>query len=446
MIKTPVTAIFDIGKTNKKFFLFDQDLEVVYQTYHRLEAGKDEDGFQSEPLDELRSWMIDTFNKARQSEEFEIERINFTSYGATLVHTDEKGNPVTPLYDYLKPFPEELLNRFYEEQGGKMNFCTTTASPPLAMLNSGLQLFFIKNEKPEQFKKIKHTFHLPQYLSSIFTGKFVSDFTSIGCHTGLWDFQKQEYHKWLKENDVLDLLLPAMASSSIFRTLPQFGGIPSGIGVHDSSSALLPYLKKEKEPFMLLSTGTWAISINPFNKSGLTESELLKDCLQFIGITGDPIKISRLFIGEEHKYQVEKMYEFFQKPQGTYKKLAFEEARFEKVLAKPQRIRFHYLKPENYGLSQAQEMNFEVFEDFEDAYYSFLHELTNLQIAALRLVWADSSVSRMFIDGGFNANEIFVGMLRKKLPELEILTSDFALGTALGAALLVQPNFKPPVF
>lgn len=445
MNKTPVTAIFDIGKTNKKFFLFDENLEVVYQTYHRLEAGVDEDGFQSEPIDELKTWMIDTFNQARGIQDYEIVRINFTSYGATLVHTDEKGIPVTPLYDYLKPFPVELLERFYQEQGGKMNFCTTTASPPLAMLNSGLQLYFIQNEKPELFKKIRHTFHLPQYLSSIFTGKFVSDFTSIGCHTGLWNFQKQDYHKWLTENEVLDLLLPAMASSTIFSTLPEFGNIPSGIGVHDSSSALLPYLKRENEPFMLLSTGTWAISINPFNKSPLTESELLKDCLQFIGITGDPIKISRLFIGEEHKYQVEKMYEFFQKPMGTYKKLKFDQERFSKVQSQPKRIKFHYLKPEAYGLSQAESMDFKDFEDFEDAYYSFIHELTDMQIAALKLVWADTSVSRMFIDGGFNANEIFVGMLRKKLPNLEILTSDFALGTALGAALLVQPDFKPPV-
>ncbi|MBN3584394.1 sugar kinase [Algoriphagus aestuarii] len=445
MSKTPVTAIFDIGKTNKKFFLFDKDLEVVYQTYHRLDPGIDEDGFQSEPIDELTSWMIETFQKARLKEEFEIERINFTSYGATLVHTDENGKPVTPLYDYLKPFPEDLLNRFYEEQGGKMEFCTATASPPLAMLNSGLQLYFLKYEKPGQFKKIKHTFHLPQYLSSVFTGKFVSDFTSIGCHTGLWDFQKQDYHKWLQENEVRNLLLPAMSSSSIFLTKPEYGGIPAGIGVHDSSSALLPYLKKENEPFMLLSTGTWAISINPFNKSALTESELNKDCLQFIGITGDPIKISRLFIGEEHKYQVEKMYDFFRKPMGTYKKLVFEEKRFEQVKSKPERIKFHYLKPETYGLTQAEEMDFGQFDDFEDVYYSFIHALTDLQIAALKLVWADSSVSRMFIDGGFNANDIFVGMLRKKLPDLEILTSDFALGTALGAALLVQQDFKPPV-
>ncbi|EAZ80438.1 FGGY-family carbohydrate kinase [Algoriphagus machipongonensis] len=444
MSKIPVTAIFDIGKTNKKFFLFDSKLEEVYQTYHRLEPGEDEDGFKSEPIDELKEWMVKTFLEAQKMEKFDIQRINFTSYGATLVHTDENGDPVTPLYDYLKPFPEALLDKFYEEQGGKMDFCTKTASPPLAMLNSGLQLYYIQNEKPDLFKKIKHTFHLPQYLSSIFTGKFVSDFTSIGCHTGLWNFHEQKYHKWIDENNLQDLLLPAIPSSTIFQTKPEFGSIPSGIGVHDSSSALLPYLKKENEPFMLLSTGTWSICINPFNKTQLTKSELLKDCLQFIGITGDPIKISRLFIGEEHKYQVGKMYDFFNKPLGTYKKLKFDEARFEKIKSSPQKIKFHYLSPENYGLTQAEEMDFNQFEDFEDAYYTFIHELTELQIAAINLVWSGTSVKRMFIDGGFNANEIFVGMLRKKLPGLNILTSDFALGTALGAALLVQPDFKPP--
>jgi len=30
-MKTKVIAIFDIGKTNKKLLLFNQDLQVVYQ-------------------------------------------------------------------------------------------------------------------------------------------------------------------------------------------------------------------------------------------------------------------------------------------------------------------------------------------------------------------------------------------------------------------------------
>ncbi|SVB65319.1 uncharacterized protein METZ01_LOCUS218173, partial [marine metagenome] len=39
-----VTAVFDIGRTNKKFFLFDDDLKEVYREYIRFDEIVDEDG------------------------------------------------------------------------------------------------------------------------------------------------------------------------------------------------------------------------------------------------------------------------------------------------------------------------------------------------------------------------------------------------------------------
>ena len=183
MSRIPVTAVFDIGKTNKKFFLFDEQLKEVFNTYTRFEPIPDEDGFDSEAILPLRTWMIQTFLDALNSTEFEIKKLNFSGHGASFVHTDAQGEPVTPLYDYLKPYPEELLEKFYKENGGKMAFCQQTSSPPLAMLNSGLQIYFLKHAKPEYFKNVRHCLHLPQYLSSIFTGQMVSDYTSIGCHT-----------------------------------------------------------------------------------------------------------------------------------------------------------------------------------------------------------------------------------------------------------------------
>ncbi|MFC5624261.1 FGGY-family carbohydrate kinase [Algoriphagus winogradskyi] len=439
MSKIPVTAVFDIGKTNKKFFLFDENLTEVHSSYIRLDAIPDEDDFPSEPLAPLEEWMIKTFRQALKSEEYQIKRLNFSCHGASFVHTDEKGIPATPLYDYLKPFPDELLKKFYEENGGKMNFCRATSSPPLAMLNSGLQLYFIKHEKPEFFERIKHSFHFPQYLSFLFTGEMVSDYTSIGCHTGLWDYEANDYHAWVDREGIRKLLPPIVPGNTLLKTKPELGNIPCGIGVHDSSSALLPYIKQEIEPFALLSTGTWAICINPFNKTKLTKKELKRDCLQFLSIKGEPIKISRLFIGEEHKYQVEKLYEYFQMPLGTYKKLKFNSTLFEKVKGyTAKRIHFQYLKPKHYGLDQAKENDWSVFAEFNEAYYTFIHELTDLQAAAIKLVTDNAPVDRLFIDGGFNANDIFVEMLQIKLPELKIIPSDFPNGSALGAAMLVS--------
>ncbi len=443
MEKKPVTAIFDIGKTNKKFFLFDEDLNEVYNSYIRLDPIPDEDGFPSEPLGPLEKWMLSTFLTALHSPEFEIKRLNFSCHGASFVHTDSKGIPATPLYDYLKPYPEALLTRFYEENGGKEAFCKATSSPPLAMLNSGLQLYFIKYAKPGLFKDISHCFHFPQYLSFLFTGEKVSDYTSIGCHTGLWDFRENRYHQWVKNERIASLLPPIVPGNTLLETKKELGGIPCGIGVHDSSAALLPYLKQEKGSFALLSTGTWAISINPFNKTPLSGKELAQDCLQFLSITGEPIKISRLFIGEEHKYQIERLYKHFELPLGTYKKLKFDAELFEKIDRKPEKhFGFHYLKPLDYGLTTAEETDWNAFSDFNEAYHIFINELTDIQVASLRLVLDEAPVDRLFVDGGFNANDVFLGMLRKKLPGMEIIPSDFPNGSALGAAMLVTMEQK----
>jgi sugar (pentulose or hexulose) kinase len=439
MKKLPVTAVFDIGKTNNKFFLFDEDLREVFQTYTRFEPIPDEDGFPAENLPAMSAWMLQTFRDALALPEFEIKRLNFSTHGASFVHIDENGNPATPLYDYLKPFPEALLEKFYAENGGKMNFCKATSSPPLAMLNSGLQIYFLKYAKPDLFKTVSNCFHLPQYVSFLFTGEKTADYTSIGCHTGLWDFEKNDYHEWVDRKNIRALLPPIKSGKTVLRTKPELGNIPCGIGIHDSSAALLPYIQRETEPFILLSTGTWAISINPYNKTDLTKKELKRDCLQFLSVNGDPIKISRLFIGEEHKFQIEAMYAYFDQVKGTYKKLTFDPQLYERVVSCPEkRIHFHYLKVEDFEISQATVTDWSQFENFDLAYYTFIHELTDLQIASLNLVLTNSPVKRIFIDGGFNANTIFLEMLRKKLPDLEIIPSDFPNGSALGAAMLIN--------
>lgn len=439
MNRIPVTAVFDIGKTNKKFFLFDENLVVVFNRSTQLKSSIDEDGFPSEPLKPVADWMINTFKNALNSDEFEVKQVNFSAHGASFVHLDHSGIPVTPLYDYLKPYPANLLEKFYSENGGKLSFCQQTSSPPLAMLNSGLQIYYIKYIKPKFFQRIKQSLHLPQYFSFLFSGHLISDFTSIGCHTGLWDFESNQYHPWVKKEWLDSLLPPIVTGNTMFKTKPELGSIPCGIGIHDSSAALLPYLKQEKKPFILLSTGTWSISINPFNKTPLTTDELSKDCLQFLGISGQPIKISRLFIGEEHQYQVTEIARFFKLSLNAYQEFKFDDFTFQnKPMNGSKKIKFKYLKPSDYGLDSAHEpTNWSSFANPEQAYFTLMDELTDLQRESLKLVLDSTPINRIFIDGGFNANKVFVNMLRKKLSEFELILSDFPNGSALGAAMLV---------
>ena len=58
MTPTPVIAIFDIGKTNKKLLLFNEDYKIVYEKSARFIETTDEDGFPCENVDALRSSLF----------------------------------------------------------------------------------------------------------------------------------------------------------------------------------------------------------------------------------------------------------------------------------------------------------------------------------------------------------------------------------------------------
>src|SRR5690606_6079108 len=95
---------------------------------------------------------------------------------------------------------------------------------------------------------------------------------------------------------------------------------------HDSSAALIPYLVSFPEPFVLISTGTWAISLNPFNETPLTKEELACDCLCYLQYKGNPVKASRLFAGHNHDVEVDRIAHHFQQDKEKLFKLEFDQA------------------------------------------------------------------------------------------------------------------------
>ena len=296
-MQLPVIAVFDIGKTNKKLILFDEQLKIVFEHADQFAEIEDEDGFACDDLEKLNNFVFESLHEVLSKPEFEIKGLNFTAYGASFVYIDENGKALSPLYNYLKPYPEELLEQFYSNYGGKTEFAKETASPVLGSLNSGMQLYRIKQERPDLLGRIKYALHLPQYLSFLISGKSCSDITSIGCHTNLWDFRKKTYHYWLEKENLIGKLAPILPSNTVIRTNFEGHNFDVGIGLHDSSAALIPYLVNFKEPFLLISTGTWCISLNPFNASPLSNFELESDCLCYLHYEGKPVKASRLFAG-----------------------------------------------------------------------------------------------------------------------------------------------------
>jgi sugar (pentulose or hexulose) kinase len=99
MSKTPVIAIFDVGKTNKKLFLFDEQYRVVFEKTVVLDETKDEDDFPCENLESLYFFIYNSFREVLLRDEFDIKAVNFTAYGASFVYVGEDGKPVAPLYN-----------------------------------------------------------------------------------------------------------------------------------------------------------------------------------------------------------------------------------------------------------------------------------------------------------------------------------------------------------
>lgn len=436
-----VIAIFDIGKTNKKFFLFDENLQEIKEEYIKIPLIQDEDGEECDDLIKLTEWVMEKVKQICDSEDYLLTALNFSTYGASLVHINEEGNPVTPIYNYLKKFPEDLHQEFY----GKYPETTinlSTASPTLGMLNSGLQIYWLKKKKPEIFEKIKYSLHLPQFISHLFTGQAVSEPTSVGCHTKLWDFTKNDYHDWVYEEDIDSILPKIVPTTHSFEK--EIGGktVKIGVGIHDSSSALASYLVKVKEPFLLISTGTWSISLNPYPEENLSFSNLQNDCLNFLSIHGKMVKASRFFLGYELDHQLLQLNRIFNKPDKYYKTIVpdeniiaqitkgeLENSFFPATIAKTPLV--NEMFPENNWKP-------ELFSSYEEAYHQVIWGLTRMQVASLKLAQGNANIRKVFIDGGFVHNQVFIHLLRHFLDGYTLEFSDFPLGSAYGAALMLN--------
>ena len=125
----PVIAIFDIGKTNKKVCLFNEQYELVHESSVQFQEIEDEDGEPCEDIGKLSNWVKDTIKELFQFDKFQVNAINFSAYGASLVYINEAGETLTPLYNYLKKYPATLRSRFYSTHGGEEKICLETASP-----------------------------------------------------------------------------------------------------------------------------------------------------------------------------------------------------------------------------------------------------------------------------------------------------------------------------
>jgi sugar (pentulose or hexulose) kinase len=240
----------------------------------------------------------------------------------------------------------------------------------------------------------------------------------------LWNFEANDYHSWVYKEELDKRFAPVYHSDSIIK---KNSAMNVGIGLHDSSAALIPYLKFCNEPFVLISTGTWCISLNPFNSSPLTDEELKSDCLCYLSYKGKPVKASRLFAGYEHEMQTKNLSQHFNKAIDYYKSVKYDAALLNKI--KNERINF-------------SGEDLKMFTSYEEAYHALMFDIIQKQVASTNFILNNSSVKKIFVDGGFSTNKIYMRLLADEYDDIEICAATVPCATALGAAIALHKHWN----
>ena len=207
-----------------------------------------------------------------------------------------------------------------------------------------------------------------------------------------------------------------------------------GIGLHDSSAALIPYLVNFHEPFILISTGTWCISLNPFNQTPLTDEELSNDCLCYMTYEGKPVKASRLFAGYEHEQQVKRIADHFSQNTIRYRHIDYDAT----IIVQLQEKISQSLGPVNLKASAFSQRDLTLFATDVEAYHQLIIDIIAQQIFSTQLVLRGTAIKRIFVDGGFSKNAVYMNLLALYFPAVEVFAASMAQATAVGTALSIH--------
>lgn len=430
-----VIAVIDIGKTNKKLFLFDENFEVCAENSTQFEEILDEDGFPCDDLESIETWILSEIEKVQDNPYYNLKAINFSTHGASLIYLDKEGKRITPLYNYLKPLEINDFDSFYKNNGGVEEFSRKTASPAYGMLNTGLQILKLRKEKPEVWEQVHAILHYPQYLSYLFTKKITADFTSVGAHTATWNFDTMEYHPWLKKENI-NLPEPTNGENAI-KAIVNGKEVAVGSGLHDSSSSIIPLLEEDKtDDFILLSTGTWIIAMNPFSKETLTSHQLSNNCLCFMTPKKQQIKSSMQFLGRIHEVYLKPLSEHYNAHVDRHLHLDLNEKLCQELIAENAQI---FLAK---GIDTDFEANtklFKYFGSYETAYYQLILEICRKVIDGINLISdKNTSLKTIYISGGFNRNRIFIKYLSLLKKNCIVKISNCKNESAFGAALMMK--------
>jgi glycerol kinase len=86
------------------------------------------------------------------------------------------------------------------------------------------------------------------------------------------------------------------------------------------------------------------------------------------------------------------------------------------------------------------------FDSDEEAYHQLIQDIVTQQEASTKLIMEGTDVKRIFVDGGFSQNSIYMNLLAQAFPQHEVFAASMAQATAMGTALSIHSSWNDRAF
>ncbi len=246
----------DFGTTSLKAAVFNQKGECLFSHEEAYDLIH-QDGFIEFNADEYLNILLRAINLA--AEKFSISALAIDTQCETIILADEYGNPLCNAIVWLDNRAEKEASRIKEDFGNELVY-STTGQCDISGIWPACKLLWIKNNRPDVWKKIKKIFLLEDYLLYRLTKKFVTQKTLQSSSLYL-DIQRGCW--WKKMLDYIGIdenILPRLLESGEY--VGDYNGIHVATSAMDQAAGAIG-AGIYKEGMISEMTGTAMALFNP---------------------------------------------------------------------------------------------------------------------------------------------------------------------------------------
>lgn len=417
-------VVFDLGKTNAKLLGFgDQTGRLLFdeRTVQRTILA---DGLRVLDHQPLFDWLTATL--VRVSERHRLAGLMVSTHGCTFALTTGD-HLAAPILDYEQPVPPEI-DRQFEVEAPLFAESFTPNLP--GGLNVARHIYLREQLTPDLFKAADAILNYPQFWNWLFTGAKVSEISSIGCHSHLWNPRADNFSSLVERRGWRAKFPPFRRAGEILgETRVGAQSVPVHNGVHDSNAALYYYRSLGYSDITLISTGTWVIVFN--QACPLDALDSARDMLANVTVDRSPIATARFMGGREYEVI------------AAGSRATASRATLQKAIDRGQFALPSFAPGGPFPSRAGAPRGPAPANDEERAAIATLYVALMMDTVLGQL----RSANRIVVDGGLARNQALLGTLAALRPAQSVSRNVAAEGTAMGAAALaLEAHGKRQVF